>query len=387
MKFRQLLTLLPALLLLLACNQASAGGGCGGSYCHSAPYAQPAYCQPQYACSYVEKTIYVPQVVTEQRQVTVTEYQRDMEERTVYVPQVTTEQREITVTVMRPEVRERTISVPRCVPEVQQRTQQYTVLVPYQEQVEATRRVCRQVPVEQTYHVTVDRGSYQTFVQKVPVRVPAPQACAPSAGCGYASGGCGYGGGCGYASAGCGGCGYASSGCGGGGCGGYASAGCGYGGGYGGCGYTTAYVDRTYSRWVPNCVQEERRVMVLKPTYEDVPYTYTVTRCRPEVRERTFNVTIYRTVTEQRNVQYTVAVPTQVNKTVPVQVCHTVPRQIQVPVMRPVQVQRTVPVQVCHYVPRTIQVKTCAPVHSGSYGGGCGGGCYSGGSYGGGCCY
>jgi hypothetical protein len=337
---RRLMTLLPVLLLLAATTQVYARGACGGGYCHSAPYSQPAYCQPQYSCSYVPKTVYVPQMVTEEREVTVCEYRPQQVQRTVYVRQMATEQREVTVTVMRPTVQERTITVQRCVPEQQQRTSQVTVMVPYQEQVQAVRRVCRMVPVEQTYTVTVDRGSYQNFVQKVPVRT-----CVPTQACG--------GGGC-YSSSGCGGC---YSGC-----------------GAGGCQYTTTLVDRYCQRWVPNLVQEERRCMVLKPTVEEVPYTYNVTKCRPEVREHNYTVTVMRTIPEQRTVQYTVAVPTQETRTINVPVCHVVPQQVETTVMVPTQVRKTVPVQVCRYVPKTIQCRVCTPVAVN-----CGGGCYSGG--------
>lgn len=275
MKFRQLLMLLPALLLLAAASPAYAGGSCRGGYCQSAPYAQPAYCQPQYACSYVEKTIYVPQVVTEQREITVVRYQR--------------------------QVNERQITVQRCVPTPKQVEREYTVMVPYRVERQAVRRVCRPVPVEQKYNVTVDRGHYETVCYQ-----------APSYGCG--SGGCG-------------------AGCGNGGCG------------------AGACAPRIYccKRWVPNIVQEQRTCMVLKPHYEEVPYTYYATECRPVTKVARYTVMTYQYVPEERTVQHVTMVP--------------------------VREQQTVPVQVCRYVPKQVQVKVCQPIYAGCSAGGC----YSGG--------
>ncbi|MBW3598795.1 MAG: hypothetical protein KY475_16155 [Planctomycetes bacterium] len=273
MKFRHLLMLLPALLLPAAANSAYAGGSCRGGYCHSAPYAQPAYCQPQYACSYVEKTVYAPQVVTEEREITVVRYEK--------------------------QVHEREVTVQRCVATPRHVEKEYTVMVPYRVQKEGVRRVCRPVPVEHTFRVTVDRGHYETVCHQ-----------APAYGCGY--GGC-YAGGCGY----------------------------------GGC------APRTYccKKWIPNIVQEERSCMVLKPHYEDVPYTYYVTACRPVTKVARYTVMTYDYVPEQRTVQYCTVIP--------------------------VREQKTVPVQVCRYVPKQVQVKVCHPVAApcstgGCYAGGCG---------------
>ena len=53
-----------------------------------------------------------------------------MVERTVMVPQWVTERRTINVTRSRPEERERIVTVYRCVPETRQVTREFTVMVP-----------------------------------------------------------------------------------------------------------------------------------------------------------------------------------------------------------------------------------------------------------------
>jgi hypothetical protein len=109
----------------------------------------------------------------------------------------------------------------------------------------------------------------------------------------------------------------------------------------------------------------------MRPTYEEVPYEYTVTLCRPETRTRT--VTFCEYVPEQRTqeVQYTVCVPEQRVATHQVTICRTVAEQRtrQVTVMVPYTEQQEVPVQVCRMVPKTITV----PVHTGCQSGWCGG--------------
>jgi hypothetical protein len=87
----------------------------------------------------------------------------------------------------------------------------------------------------------------------------------------------------------------------------------------------------------------------------EVPYTV----CIPQTRTQTVNVTVCRTVPEERTVNYTVMVPQQVEK------------QIQV--------------KVCHMVPKTIHCRV--PVYNQcAYSTGCGhGGCHTGGGHGG-CC-
>src|SRR5688572_6504805 len=53
-----------------------------------------------------------------------------MVERTILVPQWVTEKRVVNVTRCRPELRERVVTVYRCVPETRQVTREYTVMVP-----------------------------------------------------------------------------------------------------------------------------------------------------------------------------------------------------------------------------------------------------------------
>ena len=102
---RHLLVLLPIVLLLLVANYATAGGPCAAS---CAPCAS-VQCGGE--VQYVEKTIYVPEWVTEVRNVVVCEYNQEQRQRTYTVYNSVPETREVerSCTVLVPEKRVRTV--------------------------------------------------------------------------------------------------------------------------------------------------------------------------------------------------------------------------------------------------------------------------------------
>lgn len=269
-------------------------------------------------------------------------YEDVVVQRTVYVREMSTETRKVLVTQCKPEVRERAYKVCNRVPYqetvteaytvmVQQTQmkrvsetvykpvmktvdQSYTVMVPYTERRQGVRHDVQCVPVQQTVTVCVDRGCWETRT----VQVPCPQY-------GY-----GYGYAYGYNQCGrpCGGCNT--------------------------CAPPT--VTRCIRVWVPKLVKQQVVQTVMKPQVIARPYEYDVTLCRPETRvrqvqvcetvaeriekdvpvvycvpqqkTRSFQVTKYRDVMEDKVEKYTVMVPYQVEKTIQVPVCKVVPRVI-----------------------------------------------------------
>jgi len=259
-------------------------------------------------------------------------------QRTVYVREMGTETRKVMVTECRPEVRQRAYKVCKRVPYqetvteaytvmVQQTQmkrvsevvykpvmktvdQRYTVMVPHVERRQGVKHDVQCVPVQQTAVVCVDRGCWETRT----IQVPCPQ----------------YGYGYGYSRCGqpCGGC----NGC------------------------APPMVTRCVRVWVPKIVQQQVTQTVMKQQVIARPYQYDVTVCRPETRvrqvqvcetvatrvekdvpvvhcvpeqkTRSFQVTRYRDVTEDKVQNYTVMVPYQVEKTILVPVCKIVPRTI-----------------------------------------------------------
>ena len=229
-----------------------------------------------------------------------------------------------------------------CVPVSATKTEQYTVMVPHFETRQGARTVTQCVAVQEFRTQCVDRGHWED------------REVACSSGC--ASTGCGGCGGC--ASSGCGSCAPAATCC------------------------ATAHV-RT---WVPNVVQQQVPCTVMKPHCVQVPYTYQVQVCTPDVRTRTFQVCSYhqevRTATERvcdyrcetrvnkvtvtecsyeqrtRVVPYTVCVPkTETrNEQVTTYECRAVPKTETYTVMVPQTVQKQIEVEVCHMVPQTVQV-------------------------------
>jgi len=377
---------LAALLVALVAQAVQAGGRCGKRGCRT--YAG-GHCD---ACAahapeptYVEKTVYVPKWVKEKRVVTRTEYRTEQRERryTVYkcVPEVHEETRHYTVMV--PHERTKDVEYTVCKPVWETVTKKYhvkvpvwseeqydyhvrvpvwrdvektyTVMVPHREKRTGTRTVCRVVPVTKTRTVRRDHGHWEERHYEVP--------CHGCSGCGY-SGVC-HSGGC-----------------------------------YPGHGCTAQCVPctRTVCKrvWVPNIVEEEVEYTCYKKVYDEQPYDYYVTVCRPEqrtrvhkvcdyktetrtgtrkvcryqteVREKTHKVCRHVTETRTRQVHYTEWLPEKREKTVQVTKYKRVPEE-RVSTYRvkvPYRVEKEVEVSVCRRVPKKIMV----PVYDGCTAGG-----------------
>ena len=298
-------------------------------------------CSPCGGCgevTYVEKTCYVPEWVTETRMVTVCEYaqeQREVKETvhkcvpvqkqvqrscTVLVPEQRTKM--VQYNVCRPVVKEVEQQYTVCVPQWREEPRQYTAWVPVTETRQGVRRVCKTVTEEVVKTVCVDRGHCETQMVEVP--------CLPRR--------CGL-----FGHRGCGGC-------------------C--------CQPSTTTVCQKV--WVPNVVEEQVTVTVCKPQIVEEPCEYTVTVCKPEVRTCTVRVcdykqevrtmkccvTTYETDVVQKEVAYTVCVPQQKTWTETVTCYQTQAEEVTrtVTVCVPHQVQKEVQVNVCRMVPKTVQV-------------------------------
>ena len=333
---------------------ADAGGGCG-------PSCQPAPCQPE--VQYVEKTIYVPQMVSETRTVNVTKYRTEERERRYMVHRCVPEttQVEQKYIVMVPQQKERTVeytvNVPVtrdveqkywvCVPKYEDVEKSYqvkvpvwdevektcTVLVPHREQRQGTRTVCKVVPVKEKRTVTCDRGHWEVQTSEVA-------------------------------------CGKCLSGC-------------------------APRVYRVCKRvWVPNVVTEEVEVTVCRRQTEEVPYEYCVTVMKPEQRSYTQKVCNWKTETRTRTVRICKTEREQRTRTIQVRECKTEQRTrtekytVCVPETRtrtvnvtnykqvseegvqkynvcvPYTETKEVEVQVCKMVPKTITVPVCESCNS-----------------------
>jgi hypothetical protein len=296
--------------------------------------------------TYVEKTCYAPEWVTETRTVTVCEYAQEQREIKQIVNKCVPVQKQVqrVCTVMVPEQRTKMCQYTVCRPVVQQVERQYTVCVPqWRDEVrqytayvptvetrQGVRRVCKTVTEDVVKTVCVDRGHWETQMVEV--------SCVTRR--------CGL-----FGHRGCGGC---CDPC---------------------C--TTTVCQKC---WVPNVVQEQVTVTVCKPQIVEEPCEYTVTVCKPEVRNCTVkvcdwkqevrtmmcNVTTYESDVVQKEVTYTVCVPQQKTWTETVTCYETQAEEVTrtVTVCVPHQVQKEVQVNVCRMVPKTVQV----PVQ-------CGGGC------------
>jgi hypothetical protein len=236
---------------------------------------------------------------------------------TVMVPQVTYKTITVPAVVCQPEVRQQTINVCRLVPETTMVTCNTTVMVPERRTSTQTFNVCRMTFESVTTPVTVMvphtevRQGTRTVCKPVAVQV-TQTVCKDL-----------------------------------------------------GSWQTKSYVDRcgcaqTCQVWAPNIVTEQVPVTVYKPQFVEEQFNYTAVVCRPETRNITRQIakpvvetktqevsyivpvpkqvqreipqTTYRPVTEQRNVNFTVMVPTRVERQVTIPVCEMVAKQVSVPV-------------------------------------------------------
>lgn len=289
-----------------AASVASAHGRHGGGDC-CVPCEAPA---PKM----VEKTIMVPQCVTEKRKVTCTEYTQETREKTVTVmkpvPKTETVTREYTVMV--PKQMTKTVTHQVCKPVVKEETVEYTVAVPHKQTREGVHKVCKRVAVPMTKTVKVDEGHWEK-------QAPAEDACGSTPGC---DSGCGHR----RHRRRCGSC--------------------------GSCGSAPCQV------WVPNIVEKEVNYTCYKTVTEDKPYTYEVTVCKPETRTKTVQRTHYVTEPETREVTYTKCVAEKRTKTCEVTRVECVPteRTVSYTVCVPHKVEKEVEVNVVKMVPKTITV-------------------------------
>jgi hypothetical protein len=281
-------------------------------------------------------------------------------EKTIYVPQMVQENRIINETICEPEVRERMVTVCRQVPETRQVTENFTVMVPQQRRGTQNYVVCRPVwsEVEQSYTVCIPQTEVRKGVRSVcrPVQVQEMRTVTRNV--------------CVWEDVPCDGS-----------CGGYStvvqkgdfdaaqkgavqkggetvvqkSAGCG-----------------SVHRVMRNqCVTEQVPVNVCRNEIHQEEYQYNVTTYRSEVRKRMVRVCNYVNEKQSREVTYTVCVPEQRSQVRNVTTYRTVSEQQaqKYTVMVPRTVQREVVVTVCHMVPQ--QVTCTVPVLAPAYG--CGG--------------
>ncbi|MEX2173768.1 MAG: hypothetical protein WD872_05355 [Pirellulaceae bacterium] len=232
---------------------------------------------------------------------------------TIMVPHVDYKTMTVRDVVCKPEVRQRTIQVTRMVSETTMVSRPYTVMVPVQ-------RV-------RTEHYTVCRLEYEEIADSETIAVPYTEmrqgvrtVCQPVLATEYM--------------AVCRDAGYCD---------------------------TRSYTDcdgcvKTYQVWVPNVVEEQVPVQVMRPQMVEVPYEYPVTLCRPETRHFTRTAARPRYENRTRDVAYTVAVPQMRERQVP----HTTSRPVveervvSYTEMVPHTVERTVTVPVCTLVPRQV---------------------------------
>ena len=279
---------------------------CGEDRCSACVSSCAPACQPQLT----ERTIQVPQWVTENRTITVTRCRPETRERTFTVTRCIpeTQDREEQYTVMVPETRTRSIEFTVMRPTFRNVEQQYTVMVPHTERRQATRTVCRMVAEQQTRTICQNSGHWEQ------------REVHTTAYAGTSVGNC-SGGSCGDACQPC-------------------------------------PTQCKQSVWVPETIQRQVQVTVMRPVFEQQPYEYNVAVCKPETRTRTFQVCEYRPEKQTREEQFTVCVPQQRTRTFQVTSFRNVSedRKEQYTVMVPHREQQQIQVQVCRMVEQKIQV-------------------------------
>jgi hypothetical protein len=384
------------------------------------PYGPPP-CAPAYQT--VQRTVMVPVYGTATRTIQVTRYRPETRQTTFtayrQVPVTQQVQREYMVAV--PQVRSQTVNYTVCKPVVREVQQQYTVMVPEQQTRTATRIECQMVPEKRVRTVCVDEGHWATVGcdtssmpaagcdspgcdatimpslgsgittespasdetpspsdQPVPTNVaptlgpatgvqkpapgpaepgsaaptlpspnnapPAPEPSAPKPPSAKAEG---------YKipvlsvgfrhrrTAAC------SAG---------SSVGCAPD-----CAPAPCVAQRV---WVPSMSTRQEEYTVMRPQTIEVPYQYTVTVCRPEVRTQTVQVTEMVPEQQTRTVNYTVCVPQRQVRTENVTTFQCVPEQRTASycVMVPYTALQQIQVPVCQMVQKVITCRVPVPM-------------------------
>jgi hypothetical protein len=243
----------------------------------------PATCAPQV----ITKTIMVPQVTYKTMTVKAMVCRPEARQTTVKVCKLIPETKTATcqLTVMVPEQRKQTVAYTECHMTYEDVTRNVTVMVPHTETKQAVRTVCKPVQAQEMRTVCKDMGKWETKA--------------------------------------------------------YVDA----------CGCTC-----TCPVWVPNIVTEQVQVTVYKPQFVEEPYTFDAVVCTPEVKQITQRIAkpIYETKT--REITCTVAVPRFVERQMPVTTCRPVIEEkvLNYTAMVPTQVDRQISVPVCNWVPKTV---------------------------------
>lgn len=268
----------------------------------------------------VEKVIQVPTWVTETRTVKCVEYRPETRERTVTVmrsvPVEQTVERQYTVMV--PQPRTRTVTYTVAKPVWEEKEVEYTVMVPRQETREGVRRVCRAVPVTETRKVWKDEGQWEEREVTTPAVRQVCYRTRRMARRARRLGAC-----CMPCAAPCEPC----------------------------------AVTQVCKVWVPNPVEHEVEVTVMKTEWAEEPYEYTVTRCEPETRSRTVRVCRMEYEEQSKEVQYTEWVPETKTRTLTYTSyeCQPEEKTVAYTVMVPHEIEREVQVCVCRMVEQTVQ--------------------------------
>ncbi len=270
-----------------------------------------------------------------------------------------------TYTVMIPEQQSRTEYYSVCIPQTHSHEVTYQVQIPYTETLTATRKVCKMVPSCETRCYTVDEGHWEEACVESTCDSCSVSSCyvAPSCGCG-SSDACADS--CSVGGKKCGLLGFLKKPMGGN----FLNFGRGRG-------IVTSDVvaDDSYviadsvatapstttsirRYWVPNIVQKQYSVTVMKSEMYDEPYTYNVTRYRSENRSRTVQSVSYNYEMRSREVPYTTYRPEIRNRQVWATTYVQEPRTREVPytTMRPEVRTRTVYMTNWRQEPRTREV-------------------------------
>ncbi len=264
----------------------------------------------------VERVVQVPTWVTETRTVKCLEYRPETRERTVTVmrsiPVERTVERQYMVMV--PETRTRTVTYTVAKPVWETKEVEYTVQVPRQETREGVRTVRRVVPATETRSVWKDEGHWEEREVTVPVVRKASYKARRMARRARRLGCC---------------------------------APC----------VDVCTVTQVCKSWVPNLVQHEIEVTVMRQELVEEPYEYVVTKCEPETRTRTVKVCRMEYEERSKEVEYTKWVPETRTRTLTYtsHECQPEEKTVSYTVMVPHEVEREVEVRVCRMVAQTVK--------------------------------